>query len=372
MRVIGLNKQVGVIIVAVGISVVSASLWGIQSTRLANTSQVETQVSLLDSIPCIPCNKDIFVLSTGDISRLIRKYKLNNTGIYEAQINLEKIVLNYRDGQLVSADSSLPKAMQYKSNDMNCGIGSVGLSAVYGTELTGTKDYDTLVKIEFNGRRQYNEFMNDVLDTIFGDKEISNKILEYGTGELNVGSAVVKIEDNTYGSGNSVGNLKISVYSNSGVQLEKNLDASRLMELEQLTNPSAFKELKNYNEKVMGKVLNISDFDKIEENALKDGITSVVYERAYTLEFDRALNKELDKDMEYYIEKRYKYPDKEIVLHIDDYDRFNCKRKYYIDVMSQDDKVLEEMNKILMDGNGKLDEKLDKNKNKSLIIVDKN
>lgn len=369
-----MNKQNIPLIVTASALMLIASAISIRSLNVANTSldKNDTITTKSDIVEKLECNQDIYNLNTQEISRIIRKYRLNNTGMPEAQINLERIKLNYRDGQLVSADSSLPGTITYKYTDDNYGVGKVKLSTVYGYELTGDDRYDTLVKIEFNGRRYDNKLLDDVLYSIFKDKDISEKIKDNGTGILKVGDALVNIEDNTYGIKSGVGNLKILVFSNSGVQSGKFLDASRLEEVEQLLNPETFKKEKNYDEKMMGKTLNLLSSNNDNSCISKNGITGIDITRAYVSEFDRTENKELDNDMEYYVEKKYRYNNKEIVLHIDNYDRYNINREYYIDVMSKDDSQLEEINKLLLNGNGHIDDNIDSNGNKSLIVSKNN
>lgn len=276
---------------------------------------------------------DVRVLTTTNIVEILKKYDLINHPEPSAQIILEKLYINYENGLPVKATSQVGESRIYKLSEKNTGISSIELYTEYGN--TDKDGYDSMTYIKFIGDRDESSIFMDVLNKVFLDTYeitgVMHEISKYteAESELTFNNCIVGIKKGMRSS-SGIQSVELKVYENKGVHNGKILDTVRVSELEQLCDQKSFEEIKNYSEGKLEILNQTVNLDKNEDFSKNNEITSIIYERAWTHAIDDKTKEESKEFNRYYMEKEISYNDWSITTHIDDYDRFNIGRKYFV------------------------------------------
>ena len=284
-------------------------------------SNVSTKTDAVD--------KQEFILNSSEIMKLVQKYDLNNYGTSEAQVVVERLQFNSN-----GATNKTSRGNIYKRTSTNFGISSVDMY----TDYTMKDGYDTHVYVDFVGDVKDNDFTHDVVASIIEEdavaKDVVNRILNEESFTYNIQLGAYGAQLRCKHRGGSHG-YRLEVESNSGVLVENKFRASKLAEVEQLLNPEAIKEVENYtavNPELAEKLLDL----EVNLNGHNgERLTDTVVERAWVRDFDREKNEELNEFKRYYVEKEYNLTDNDnnkykIVMHVDDFDRYNIGRKAWV------------------------------------------
>lgn len=279
-------------------------------------------------------NTSVRSLTTSDIMDIIKKYNLINHPDNSAQIMLEKLQIKYKDGLPIFATTKTGSSRIYKYTKDNYSISSIDMYTEYG--VLDRDGYDTLVHIKFNGNKDNTNILVDILSRIFMNTNELAEVLHNigGNNELNKtftfeNSSVDIVKGMKNGRG--IQSVELRVYENKNIHDGKILDTVRLQELEQLGSPLSFEEMKNYS-KDNSKIFTNS------ENIDKNILDNILIERAWTNILDITTGKETEDFDIYYIEKSNHYASDldnyDVVLHIDNYDRFRIGRNNYMCISS--------------------------------------
>lgn len=285
---------------------------------------------------------DVRVLTTSDIANILKKYDMINHPDRDAQILLEKMYIYYEDGLPVKATSAVGESRVYRFNDENIEVSNLDIYTEYGNT---TKDgYDSMTYVKFIGDEYDSYILMDVIESMFLDTyEITDimRIVNSDTDEeieLTFDHCIVDIKKGIRNL-SGIQSVELRVYENKGVHDGKILNTVRLSELEHLVSQESFKEIKNYGEGKAEILNKVSNFDSNKDFTKDNEITSVKYERAWTHVLDTETMKEQDDFDVYYVEKTISCKDNwNITLHVDNYDRFNMDREYFISVSGTETK----------------------------------
>ena len=286
-----------------------------------------------------PLSVEVKSFNTDDYIQLIENYDLNNYGVAQSQVIYSNIRLKYDKGQVVSASTETNKAEIYKDTIMNDNISSFDMYTEYKDFGNG---YDTCHYIEFTGKPEKDDILEDALTYIFDNETVSDIIRHIRIGDKSIEYENAFIEFNSeHGfQYDRFGKYEIRIYVNSGILSDSGIDTVKISETEPIMNDNAFLENKNWysqNSNDISKIFGLEKSDNVAD------IDSITYKYSYVREFDRDNNIEKNNFLRYNLEKDIEtIGGVKITFHIDEYDRYNVGRLGYIMLSGTiDKKVLE-------------------------------
>lgn len=287
----------------------------------------------------VPSVVEVKPFNTDDYIQLIENYDLNNYGVSQSQVIYSNIRLKYDKGQVLSASTETNKAEIYKDTLLNDNISSFDMHTEYKDFGNGC---DTCHYIEFTGKPEKDDILEDALTYIFDSNTVSDVIrhIKLGDNSIEYQNALVKFNSEHGFKYDRFGKYEIKIYVNSGILNDSGIDTVKLSETEPIMNDKAFLENKNWYSQNSNDISKIFGLEKSNDVAYIDSIT---YKYSYVREFDRDNNIEKDNFLRYNIEKDIETDDNvKITFHIDEYDRYNVGRLGYIMLSGTVDKeVLE-------------------------------
>ena len=277
-------------------------------------------------------------LTTSDIMDIIKKYKLINHPDYSAQIMLERLQIDYKDGLPVYATTKVGDSRIYKYSRNNYSISSIDMYTEYG--VTDVDGYDTVVHLKFNGNKDTTDILSNVLNRVLLNTDELAQVLHSIGGNTELFKTFTFKDcrvDISKGieSGRGIQSVDLSVYENKNVHNGKILDTVRLQEIEHLSSQQAFNEMKNCNKENSNIFTKALDMDK-------NNLSKIKIERAWTNILNIESGVETDDFDVYYLEKSDHYEDSNgaytVSVHLDNYDRFKVCREYFMNVSSTSSK----------------------------------
>ena len=230
---------------AISVAVLSSLIVG----NIAFGDTIETDIE--NKVPSVI---EVKSFNTDDYIQLIENYDLNNYGVAQSQVVYYNIKLDYSDGKVISASTETNKAEIYKDTLMNDNISSFDMYTEYKDFGNG---YDTCHYIEFTGKPEKDDILEDALTYIFDSNTVSDIIrhIKLGDNSIDYGDALVEFNSDHGFQYDRFGKYEIKIYVNSGILSDSGIDTVKLSETEPIMDDNAFLENKNWYSQNYNQVL---------------------------------------------------------------------------------------------------------------------